>query len=203
LSSEVRAWSGLAHANVAPLLGYCMDPPALVSAVAEGGNLRAFMARSGWDPAIGLRTLVDVATGMAYLHLRRVVHGDLKAANVLVDGRGRAAVSDFGLAKVRQGTTTVGGTEVMLAGTPAFMAPEALRGKAIPASDVWSFGMLCYEVVSRGQYPFAGAPGALAVMFMVCVEGRRPERPGGVDDRVWRMMEACWREDPVERPSFV
>lgn len=121
---EVRTWEGLVQRNVMPLMAFCLDPPMMVCEVADGGNMRQYLDARSWDQMIGRRFMLEVAAGMTYLHSLNILHGDLKALNVLVDG-GRAMITDFGLSQVRHDMTSIGTsmTNAGLAGTPGFMAP--------------------------------------------------------------------------------
>ncbi|KAI9004965.1 kinase-like domain-containing protein, partial [Hyaloraphidium curvatum] len=198
---EVRNWEGLVQRNVMPLMAYCLDPPMMVCEIADGGNMRQYLGRAGWDQGLGRKLLSEVAAGMTYLHSAHVLHGDLKSVNVLVDG-GRALITDFGLSRVRAdnaASATVGG----LFGTPGFIAPELMNGKSLRApADVYAFGMVCYEVVSKGLYPFHNVTNIMALMYQVGVENKRPERPAGVPEAMWALMQACWQPSPEERPKM-
>ncbi|KAI9003504.1 kinase-like domain-containing protein [Hyaloraphidium curvatum] len=200
---EARTWHGLIHRNVLPLMAFCQSPPMLISEFMPDGNLRKAIAAKNWDPQTGIRYLRDAAAGMVYLHTRNILHGDIKAANVLVDGE-RAVIADFGLSRMRhhasKATTAPGG----ISGTPGFVAPEILEGQPLRApADVYAFGMLMYEVVSKGRYPFENATNIPALMYQVAVLRKRPEKPPGTDDRLWSLMERCWDHDPSMRPAFI
>lgn len=190
---------------VLPLMGFCRDPPMLITDLMEA-NLRKYLSARSWDPLLGKRLLRDVAAGMAYLHAHSIVHGDLKSLNILVDG-GRAVIADFGLSRVRQRMATGSGLSTVgtggIAGTLAFVAPEVLQGQ-LPRepADVYSFGMVCYEVMSGGRYPFEDQPNVASIIYKVAILGERPSRPNGVDDGSWALMNSCWEQDPGKRPSF-
>ncbi|KAI9029124.1 kinase-like domain-containing protein [Hyaloraphidium curvatum] len=202
---EIAVWDGLNQRNVLPLLAFCESPPLLISELTDG-SMRARLEQLRWDQTVGLRYLRGTAAGMAYLHSYKVLHGDLKCANIMID-HDIPKIADFGLAKVRThlslGTTSgdrdAGGSA---SGTPPFMAPELWRGgKLRPPVDVYAFAMVCYEVVDEGGYPFQGL-GALLLREAV-KQGDRPERPDDVDDRMWNLMERMWAQNPADRPTFV
>ncbi|KAI9029127.1 kinase-like domain-containing protein [Hyaloraphidium curvatum] len=202
---EIAVWDGLNQRNVLPLLAFCESPPLLISELTDG-SMRSRLEQLRWDQAVGLRYLRGTAAGMAYLHSYKVLHGDLKCANIMID-HDIPKIADFGLAKVRThlslGTTSgdrdAGGSA---SGTPPFMAPELWRGgKLRPPVDVYAFAMVCYEVVDEGGYPFQGL-GALLLREAV-KQGDRPERPDDVDDRMWNLMERMWAQNPADRPTFV
>ena len=101
-----------------------------------------------------VRLLRDVAAALGYAHARGVVHRDVKPENVLVDGRGRPRVLDFGVAAHASGPrlTQTGA----MVGTPAYMSPEQFRGEGIgPPADVWALGVILYEALTGAQ-PFTG-----------------------------------------------
>ncbi|KAI9015408.1 kinase-like domain-containing protein [Hyaloraphidium curvatum] len=201
---EVMNWEGLVQRNVLPLMAFCASPPMMVMDLIEEGNLRQYLGRLAWDQAIGRKLLVDVANGMTYLHSLDILHGDLKSLNVLVDGS-RAVITDFGLSRVRREVSkTTGETGgAGLQGTPGFVAPELLQGKALNTpADVYAFAMVCYEVLSKGGYPFDDVRNVAAIIYRVVFEQGRPDRPEGVPDRLWELVEECWRQDPAGRPAF-
>ena len=105
---------------------------------------------------------IQIARALAHAHERQILHKDLKSANVIVTSDQRIKVVDFGIAR-RMGPAgieqvTIGGSQTsrVVAGTPAYMAPEVLRGEAADVrSDVWALGVLLYEMAS-GTHPFSG-----------------------------------------------
>lgn len=134
---------------------------ALVYEFVDGSDLDALRARSTPTPATAVRWITEVATALDALHTRGVLHRDVKPGNVRIDSTGRAVLLDFGLARSlgQGGTLTATG---WILGTPAFMAPEALRGEP-PATSFDCFGLaaLAYWCLS-GRVPFPGeGPGEI------------------------------------------
>ncbi|QDV06424.1 Serine/threonine-protein kinase StkP [Planctomycetes bacterium Poly30] len=139
----------------------------------EGESLAAALKRGGaMNPARAVRLLRQVASAIAYVHERGIVHRDLKPANILIDGDGDAYVVDFGLALDRTAATDLTVTGHLL-GTPAYMAPEQIRGdRALigETSDIYAMGAILYECL-EGKAPFAG----LGLMDLVqSIERREP-----------------------------
>ena len=152
------------------------------------------------DSDIILPILRDIAQGMRFLHAAepQVIHGDLKCQNVLVDSRFRAKVSDFGLALQMQVKRKVA------VGTPFWMAPELLRGDSINtgASDVYSFGMILYEVYSRRD-PYEGE-NCEEVLARVAdpLINKRPPIPPTAPREIESLMNGCLQACAVMRPTF-
>lgn len=149
--------------------------------------------------------LMDVATGMQYLHSLGVMHSDLKPANVLLKGartsqRGfTCKLADFGLSRMLDGRATH--VETGSYGTPTHAAPELLReGRLSPAVDVFAFGILAWELVAgedayRGWHP-------MQIIMQVSQHGTRPPPLPHCPPGMAALMERCWAQEPADRPTF-
>ena len=147
-----------------------------------------------------LRIACDVAEGMAFLHARGLIHRDLKPANVLLDKDGRAVIADFGVARLRD---EGGGMMTMEVGTYRWMAPEAFGGGSWPVSqksDVYSFSIVLWEMIS-GKLPFADKSNLQAAVA-VSLHGLRPTIPEDCPKSLCSLIERCWDKDPNVRPEF-
>ncbi|KAJ3117297.1 hypothetical protein HDU96_007203 [Phlyctochytrium bullatum] len=174
LAKELSQWSKIDNAHVMKLAGtsFSSDFPSIITPYFKNGDLLTY-TRS--HPGHSLRLLHETALGMSYLHSLGIVHGSLRASNVLVSDRGAGVVTDFGLWDLRMDAafgsgfglgssgTGFGGygssnkpLNHVRAGWKRWMAPEVLRGGTprFPA-DVYAFSMTCYELVSGGP-PFQG-----------------------------------------------
>ncbi|KAF6260605.1 hypothetical protein COO60DRAFT_1700220 [Scenedesmus sp. NREL 46B-D3] len=149
--------------------------------------------------------LLDAATGMAYLHGKGVLHGDLKAGNVLLQSTVQgtygqvAKISDFGLSATLLDGATHRSTASM--GTITHMAPEVLRsGHMSAAADVYSFGIMMWEVYTNAQAHQGLHSGA--VVERVVVRGERPAVPPDMPTEYSLLMRSCWDADASKRPTF-
>ena len=123
-------------------------------------DLKNYMDMTGRGPSNPLPKPVvqdfmyQLCLGCAHLHRHGVMHRDLKSPNVLLHGEHGVKIADFGLAAQARDAEAGGRTEVM--GTPAYMSPEQARGQSLsPASDVFSFGIILYQLAC-GRHPFDG-----------------------------------------------
>ena len=142
-----------------------------------------------------LSIMRDIVSGMRFLHAAEppVIHGDLKAANVLIDENFKAKVADFGLSQKRQ---------MGMVGTPFWMAPELLRGEnCTRESDVYAFGIMIYEIFSR-KVPYENEDAEDVLAKIKANIEKRPEIPDGCPPLVEAMMIECWHHDPSVRPTF-
>jgi serine/threonine protein kinase len=150
--TEVLIWNRMRHTNTFQLLAHCCDPLLLISEIADGGTMQSNLATHGWNLELGLRYLLDVAFGMEYLHHFGIRHLDLKFANVLIH-RGIAMVADFGFSRIRTdpNVSSYAGPDI---GTPGYKAPEVYRNAGCKASDVFSHGLMGFQVLNEGSGPF-------------------------------------------------
>ncbi|KAK7014133.1 Rho guanine nucleotide exchange factor [Paramarasmius palmivorus] len=208
---EAIVWRQLDHPNLLPFLGLFFlteskQQLCLISPWAENGNLIQFLERTPRTEVDHRHLVFDVANGLQHLHQMKIVHADLKGANVLITKTGRAIVADFGLSYVAEGEVLrMTSTSALLGGTPRWLAPELLNHASRPSyeSDIYAFGCVCYEIYT-GLRPFHELRLDAAVILRV-VNGDRPSRPAGnteLDDDIWTLMNQCWAMNSSSRPDI-
>ena len=158
LLAEARAAAALNHSNVCAIhaVDSSLGAPMIVMEYVAGQPLSGFLMKGPLARQQAAGLCRQAALGMAAAHAQGVVHGDLKPANILVTPDGTVKIADFGMARrspsSAQGEKTVlwdPGPAGGISGTPAYMAPEQARGEpATPASDVFSLGVMLYELVT-------------------------------------------------------
>src|SRR5580765_8197527 len=156
LMGEVRIARQVSHPNVCRVydVGEFQGHHFITMEYIDGEDLAALLRRIGRLPQEKALDLTrQIAAGLAAAHVQGIVHRDLKPANVMLDSRGRARITDFGLAAAAE---AVHGKEAR-SGTPAYMAPEQVAGGAItPRTDVYALGLVLYEMFT-GKRPFDGS----------------------------------------------
>ncbi|XP_066449495.1 fibroblast growth factor receptor 1 isoform X5 [Eleutherodactylus coqui] len=208
------------HKNIINLLGACTQdgPLYVIVEYASKGNLREYLrARRppgmeycynpicAPDELLSFKDLVScayqVARGMEYLASKKCIHRDLAARNVLVTEDNVMKIADFGLARDIHHIdyykkTTNGRLPVK------WMAPEALFDRIYThQSDVWSFGVLLWEIFTLGGSPYPGVP--MEELFKLLKEGHRMDKPTNCTNELYMMMRDCWHAVPSQRPTFV
>ncbi|NIM95679.1 MAG: protein kinase [Anaerolineales bacterium] len=154
---EARALEKLAHPNIIPFYGLhqTLDFAFLVERFIDGPTLEQVLRRREGKPLPVDEALVylkALSSALGYAHNHGVVHCDVKPGNVMVDQGGSVYLTDFGVARHAESTTTTLG----FAGTAAYMAPEQIRGEAVTAqTDVYALGVMLYEMLT-GRRPFRG-----------------------------------------------
>ncbi len=149
------------------------------------------------------RLLAEIASALCFLHERGLVHRDLKPSNILVDGMGRPRILDFGIAKSLQTAEEVQeALRLRKVGTPGYVAPEQIKGRALPASDIYSLGVILYRILT-GRLPFRGRKRDVLVAHL----SEKPRRPedvvSGVDPYLADLAMRMLSKVPDERPTAV
>ncbi|XP_067908987.1 fibroblast growth factor receptor 2-like isoform X14 [Heterodontus francisci] len=207
------------HKNIINLLGACTQdgPLYVIVEFTAKGNLREYLRarrppgmeytfdiNQVSDEQLTFKDLVSctyqVARGMEYLASQKCIHRDLAARNVLVTENNVMKIADFGLARDVHNIdyykkTTNGRLPVK------WMAPEALFDRVYThQSDVWSFGVLMWEIFTLGGSPYPGIP--VEELFKLLKEGHRMDKPANCTNDLYMMMRDCWHAIPSQRPTF-
>jgi serine/threonine-protein kinase len=200
---EARLAGELTTRHLVPILelGESEGLTYLVLPYFRGGSLAVrlrALGRLGLDEALDLAA--QLARGLDALHERGILHRDVKPSNVLLDGDGLAALTDFGLARATDSTRLTADGQIL--GTPHYLAPELIEGReATPASDVYALGCVLYECLA-GEPPFGGRR-VSEIGFAHLTEAppdlreRRPEVSEGVAQALLTALE----KDPSARPT--
>ena len=187
--NEVRLARQVSHRNVCRVfdLGEAEGQLFLSMEFIDGEDLASLLRRIGYLPDVkALEIARNLCAGLAAAHDRGVLHRDLKPSNIMIDGRGRVLITDFGLAVAAADPTHPD----VRSGTPAYMSPEQAKGVEVTTrSDVYSLGVVLYEMFT-GAHPFAS--------------GDRETTPPAmrrVDPAVERVVLSCLNADPRSRPA--
>jgi serine/threonine protein kinase len=202
-SREARAAAALSHPNICQLFdfGDADGRPYIVLEYLPGGTLEDRLSPGEPLPTDDTaRIASEIASGLAHAHARGLVHRDIKPGNVLFDAEGAAKITDFGIAQIEDvPTLTEAGT---LLGTAAYMSPEqATAQRVTPATDVYSFGVILYRLLT-GRLPFeAESPLELAAMHAseepATILSVRPDAPPELE----RVATAALAKRPEDRPA--
>ena len=190
--NEVKIARQISHPNVCRVydVGEVDGHHYLSMEYVDGEDLASLLRRIGRlpkDKAVQISR--EICLGLAAAHEQGILHRDLKPANVMIDGRGRAKIADFGLAVI---AAEVGAAEVG-AGTPAYMAPEQRAGKEVTVrSDLYSLGLVLYEL---------RRPGKPARVQSASTPASPSSLVEGVDPAAERIILRCLQSDPVLRPA--
>ncbi|XP_065215749.1 fibroblast growth factor receptor 2-like [Planococcus citri] len=197
------------HPNVLRLIGCCSQggPLLVITEYAENGNLQTFLRTHPQRSPIKLpeTTLMSyalqIAQGMDYLASLKCIHRDLAARNILVTADHTMKIADFGLARNVKNSeyyrkTSKGRLPIK------WMAPEALlHHKYTLKSDVWSYGILLWEIATMGGNPYPTIR-KLVELLHVLNQNYRMEKPPNTSTNMYNLMLDCWKTEPERRPNF-
>ena len=166
-----------------------------VSELVEGESLAARLRRGPLPAWEACGVAVQLCRALAGAHAQRIVHRDVKPANIMLSTDGRVKVGDFGVARLAEGSTD--GTAASIVGTPRYMAPEQGRGRpTTPATDVYSAGVVLYEMLS-GAPPFTAT--SAVELALLHLEDPPPPLPGRLPIALVRVVERALAKDPAQR----
>ncbi|XP_052443187.1 tyrosine-protein kinase SRK2 [Carassius gibelio] len=204
---EAQIMKKLRHAKLIQLYAVCTteEPIYIITELMNHGSLLEYLQKdrgASLQMSDQIEMGSQVASGMAYLELQNYIHRDLAARNVLVGDNNVCKVADFGLARVFQMETenvyeAKEGTKFPVKWT----APEAIHeNKFTIKSDVWSFGVLLYEIVTFGQMPYPTMTNFQVVQQLT--KGYRMPCPLNCPKYLFDIMSECWKDSPADRPTF-
>ena len=201
---EAALMKKLRHQNLVQLYAVCTKekPFYIITEFMKYGKLLEYLRGDG--RSLKLPQLIDmgaqVASGMAYLEEKNYINRDLAARNILVGDNLICKVADFGLACVIEEDTYEAHTGAKF--PIKWTAPEAaMYSHFTIKSDVWSFGILLYELITYGRFPYPGMNGAQVLDALQT--GYRMPCPMGCPEQLYEIMRECWKDDPASRPTFV
>ncbi|KAJ8265274.1 hypothetical protein COCON_G00143730 [Conger conger] len=201
---ETQILKRLRHKHLITLFAICSSSPPyyIITELMEKGNLLDFL-RGPEGGAMDMVFLIDmgaqVADGMAYLESQNSIHRDLAARNVLVGENYICKVADFGLARViKEPFYTSEDKKIPY----KWCAPEAIsHGRFSSKSDVWSFGVLLYEIVTYGGTPYPACSNS--DVYQLITSGYRMPAPPQCPEYIYEAMLSCWQCTPEDRTSFL
>jgi serine/threonine protein kinase len=202
--NEVKIMSLIYHPHVVLFLGACtaLGKMQIVTELCFT-DMEKYLANDKEKKQVSLTRRMqmarDAALGVNWLHSKcRIVHLDLKSANLLLDHNLRVKVTDFGFSQLKDTLST----DKAKKGTPLWMAPEVMMGnKYDEKADVYSFGIILWEILTR-DVPYAHHNDYATFFRAVCVDKERPPIPTHTLPSLTHLITSCWDFDPKVRPTF-
>jgi serine/threonine-protein kinase len=190
---EAQAAAALSHPNICVIheVGESDVQPYIAMEYVEGETLRDRLKKGPLKPEEAVDFVNQIAAGLAEAHGKGIVHRDVKSANIMVTAKGQAKVMDFGLAKLRGGSSLTKSQTTL--GTVAFMSPEQARGEELDQrTDIWSLGVVLYELLT-GELPFKGDHDQTVIHAILHKAPKppsqlRPGLPSGLDEIVLKAL---------------
>jgi predicted Ser/Thr protein kinase len=188
------------HPNVVQVYGVCLDnvKPVIVMEYCQNGSLDNIIYKQNLDRKKIFNIIKQIANGMLHIHKHNIVHCDLAARNILLTSSFHAKISDFGMAKVLEKTGCIRGSNMLPA---LWCSPETLRsGIFTKKSDVWSFGITVYEIIS-GNEPFHDSQDIVELIKSIRDSSLTPGIPDNCPQEIGELMKMCWTPES-RRPGF-
>lgn len=217
INREIEIMAHMRHPTIIKFYGYSLidfngcDNVTIFMQLATNGTLAELICKARqktadkkYDNTARQKILIGIARGMMFLHQHNVIHRDLKPLNVLLDENLEPLITDFGLSKFCNIEKSV--SQTLDTGTSIYMAPEIIDGNSYSGKvDVYSFGILMYEVVTD-MIPYPDLLNKKLTLFSlnskVLKEDYRPEFRKKIKAPIQKLIERCWSGDPHLRPTF-
>jgi serine/threonine protein kinase len=178
-------------------IGHAEEGPYYVAELVGGESLAERLRRGPLSPAKARTIAQELCNALASAHAQRIVHCDVKPANVLLTPDGKVKVGDFGVARLAEGTSQ--GLSATVAGTPRYMSPEQARGRPTsPATDVYSAGVVLYEMLA-GKPPFEH--GSAVEVGLRHVQDEPPQLAAEIPSSLRHVVTRALAKDPTDRYS--
>ncbi|MEO9057471.1 MAG: protein kinase, partial [Ktedonobacteraceae bacterium] len=197
---EARSIANLVHPNIVRVLEFGVegDLPFLVMDHAANGTLRQRHPKGTQvPPPVVAAYIKQVASALQYAHEQRLIHRDIKPENMLLGRNNEVLLSDFGIAVVAQSSRYQQSNQDV-GGTIAYMAPEQLQGRAVPASDQYALGIVVYEWLC-GERPFQGSFPEIASQHMLATPTPLRSRVPGLSPAIEEVVQRALAKDPQQR----
>lgn len=202
--AEAQIMKRMRHKHLVHLFAVCTreEPVYIVTELMSKGALISYLQTpegKNLSLQVYIKMATQIADGMSYLEREKYVHRDLAARNILVGDNIECKIADFGLARFISETEyeARAGAKFPIKWT----APEAANfSKFTIKSDVWSFGIVLYEIITKGGTPYPDMSNQ-DVLDQI-EKGYRMKQPPNCEDKYYTIMKECWRKDPQTRPTF-
>lgn len=199
-TKESEAMKKLSHDRLLMLYGITYEKPLrIVMEFMHNGSLLKYLQKGNgrnWSTATLERKLYELCEGMEYIEMKKFVHRDVRADNVLVNGDEQVKIADFGLARDETYEASETSKYPVRWASPEVLSMRLFSSKA----DVWSFGVMITEVMTYGQKPY---PSMNIEKVFHHVSGEKiMNRPEGLGDAMWNVCLGTWTFDPAKRPPF-
>ncbi len=198
---EAKLHFQLRHENVVSMMGIFLTPEyGIVMEYCNKGSLRMVLNQNRLTQQEKLNIALGVAKGLAYLHSQRIIHGDLKSDNIVLNEQMIPKITDFGLSKVKQ-SIRMTTQQQAAAGTLPWMAPELFKrgARCNSESDIYSLAMVLWEILTQAV-PFASVEKTFAIPALV-QQGVREPIPEETPPAYKEVIETNWQDDPQHRIS--
>lgn len=216
LLSEAEALRKFDHSNILKLLGVCIqsEPISTIVEFMLNGDLKSYLLKrrdlvgriipeqlSGISPQILTSMVLDIAKALTYLAEKNYVHRDIAARNCLVSAELTVKVGDFGLARAMCDDDCYHFTRIAFLPI-RWMAPESMCHSVFrPASDMWSFGIVLYEIITFGSFPYRHLNNSEVLEYIQ--KGGTLRIPNGVEPKLKELMQSCWEFNYENRPTAI